>query len=64
MQVEKLPNGDLAVNQKIYIDEILDEFSMRDCRPAKIPMKKNLYIEFAPDDADPGFDDQFTHQNY
>lgn len=36
---------------------------MQDCRPAKIPMRRDLKIEFSPDEV-PEFDDEFTHEKY
>lgn len=63
MKIEKQANGDLAISQEQYIDELLTQFGMEDCVPKSTPMEKGLRIEFTPDD-DPGLDQDFTPTNY
>jgi hypothetical protein len=63
MKVEKLVNGNLAISQEQYVEDLLVDFGMEDCKPMKTPVEKGLRIEFSPDE-DPEFDDQFTPTNY
>ncbi|EER28295.1 copia-like retrotransposon family protein [Coccidioides posadasii C735 delta SOWgp] len=65
MRVQKQPNGDLFVNQEQYIEDLLTEYGMEDCKPSKTPMKKGISIEFAPDQTlKDGVDEQATPTNY
>jgi hypothetical protein len=42
MKVEKQVNGDLAVSQEQYINDLLTEFGMENCTPVQTPMEKGL----------------------
>ncbi|EDN03936.1 predicted protein [Histoplasma mississippiense (nom. inval.)] len=63
MEVKRQKNGDLAVTQSRYIDEILEDFGMDKVNPAGTPMAAGIRLEFSPDE-DGGLDDEFTHTRY
>ncbi|EDN10314.1 predicted protein [Histoplasma mississippiense (nom. inval.)] len=63
MEVKRQMNGDLAVTQNRYIDEILEDFGMDKVNPASTPMAAGIRLEFSPDE-DSGLDDDFTATRY
>ncbi|EDN04276.1 conserved hypothetical protein [Histoplasma mississippiense (nom. inval.)] len=50
MEVKRQMNGDLAVTQNRYIDEILEDFGMDKVNPASTPMAAGIRLEFSPDE--------------
>ncbi|EDN07600.1 predicted protein [Histoplasma mississippiense (nom. inval.)] len=63
MEVRHQANGDLAVTQNCYIDEILEDFGMDKVNPASTLMVAGMRLEFLPDE-DSGLDDDFTATRY
>lgn len=57
MEIKCLENEDLAILQRRYIEEILDEFGMEDCNPALSPVNKRTHIELL--DEGPGLPRRF-----
>ena len=45
MSVRRQPNCDIVTSQEAYIDALLAEFGMEDCKPARMPMEEGLRLE-------------------
>jgi hypothetical protein len=52
------PNRTLRLSQKGYIDRVLFEFGMQDCKPLGIPMDPKVRLESAPEDYIPAQEDK------
>jgi hypothetical protein len=63
MELTRLPNGDLFISQKRYIQQILEDFGMDNCRPSPYPMNAGLKLEFSPDE-EGHLDNEFSPTNY
>ena len=62
MKIQQIDEG-ITLSQGLYVQDLLREFGMEDCRPVTTPMDPEIQITINGD-KDSKYDDEFTREFY